>query len=237
MPLFLLVHEMTNDTNYTTNEIDHENNAETEAVCRGLSSINKVNEFKNDLKQTFERAKSAIKARLLNKATGEMIEITDELKHKFRLSRMQGRVHAWAESVKGFGGLKGGFRYRQVMITLTFNPSVKWYAKCITQFIQAVLNLLKADLMAYAWVAEMQERGVPHYHVFLITKKGAWIPTPDKPHGQRKTKLWAHGSTNTQNAKSPYYLVKYTEKNSKKKAFIGACVFLRFGLLKMFLAN
>ena len=148
-----------------------------------------------------------------------MIEITDELKHKFRLARMQGRVHSWAGAVNSFGGLKGGFRYRNVMITLTYNPSKQWKKGHINSFMDGVKRVLGGDLVAYAWVAEMQARGVPHYHVYLVVKKGAKIPMPDKAYGQRGHKLWAHGMTKIETAKSPYYLVKYTGKEQQKEGF------------------
>jgi len=212
MSLLLLVHEMTNNTNYTTEPIDHENNVDLEDSSRGLSAINKENEYNHNPKEK-------ITARLVNKATGEMIEITDELKHKFRIDRMQKRVHAWAESVKSFGGLEVGKDYRQVMITLTYTPDVKWQPGHINGFMDGVKRVLGDKLLAYAWVAEMQERGVPHYHVNLVVKKGAKIPMPDKAYGQRGHKLWAHGMTKIETVKSPYYLVKYTGKEHQKQGF------------------
>jgi hypothetical protein len=211
MSLLLLVHEMTNTENYTTEPLMQENKADLEGSSRGLSSTNKDNEFD-------DAPKEKIKARLVNKKTGEVIEITDELRHKFRLDRMQKRIHAWAESVKSFGGLEKK-KYRSVMITLTYNPNVRWHKKHITVFMEGVKRVLGGDLVAYAWVAEMQERGVPHYHVYLVVKRGAKIPMPDKAYGQRGHKLWAHGMTRIETAKSPFYLVKYTGKEHQKEGF------------------
>ena len=195
-----------NTVNRTTQPC--ESNAGDEAQVRGLSAINKGNEPEN-----------TVKARLLNRKTGEIIEITDELRHKFRISRMQGRVHAWAEAVKTFGGLAGGGRYRCVMATLTYRPGVNWKAGHINNFIDGVKRACGKGMVAYAWVSEMQERGIPHYHVCFILKKGVLIPTPDKPHGKRKHVLWPHGMSNVQGAKSPYYLVKYTGKEHQKEGF------------------
>jgi hypothetical protein len=183
-------------------------NAEGGNGSRGLSAINKGNEPEKE-----------VKARLLNRKTGEIIEITEELKHKFRLDRMNGRVHAWAEAVQSFGGLKGGFRYRCVMITLTYDPSVKWKAGHINNFMDGVKRAVGKGLLAYAWVSEMQLRGVPHYHAFLVVKKGTFIPTPDKPHGKRGHVLWPHGMTKIETARSPFYLVKYTGKEHQKEGF------------------
>lgn len=179
------------------------------ASIRGLSFTNKVNEFENE----------PFNPRLLNRATGEVLEITPEIKHKFRLSRMQRRVYAWANAMKSIGGLKGGFRYRQVMITLTYAPDVKWSPNQIKDFMSGLKRVLGDNLLAYAWVAEMQERGVPHYHVFCVVKKGTKIPMPDKPYGQRGHVLWPYGMTKIETAKTPYYLVKYTGKEHQKEGF------------------
>ena len=179
------------------------------ASIRGLSFTNKVNEFENE----------PFNPRLLNRVTGEVLEITPEIKHKFRLSRMQRRVYAWANAMKSIGGLKGGFRYRQVMITLTYAPAVKWSPNQIKDFMSGLKRVLGDKLLAYAWVAEMQERGVPHYHVFCVVKKGTKIPMPDKPYGQRGHVLWPFGMTKIETAKTPYYLVKYTGKEHQKEGF------------------
>jgi hypothetical protein len=206
--------------------LTQENTHDGETSSRGLSSTNKGNESE---KQPFlglsdvpnlNYDEKDTKARLVNRQTGEVILITDEIKQKFRLARMQLRIHSWAMAVNSFGGLKGGNKYRSVMITLTYRPDIKWMAGHINNFMDGVKRVLGNKLIAYAWVAEMQpKRCVPHYHVYLVVKKGAKIPMPDKAYGKRKHKLWPHGSTNIQTAKSPFYLVKYTGKEHQKEGF------------------
>ena len=207
-PFFVGCEQTSNETNYNTKPIDHENNAGGEAVCRGLSNTNKGNELEN-----------SPKTRLLNEKTGEIIEITPELKHKFRLAKMQARIHAWSCAVKLFGGLDGGKRYRSVMITMTYREGEYWQPNHINLFMDGLKRVLGDKFVAYAWVSEMQKRLVPHYHVFLVVKRGTWIPTPDKPHGQRGHVLWPHGSTKTETARSPFYLMKYTGKEYQKEGF------------------
>lgn len=186
-----------------------ENSVSEETSSRGLSPSNKVHEFESVSGDT----------RLLNKVTGEVLELTPEMKHKFRLSRMQSRVYAWANAVKAFGGLKGGRSYRQVMITLTYAPDVQWSPNHIRDFIKGLRRVCGDNLLAYAWVSEMQARGVPHYHVFAVVRKGTRIPKPDKPFGQRGHKLWPHGMSKIETAKSAFYLVKYTGKEHQKEGF------------------
>jgi len=64
-------------------------------------------------------------------------------------------------------------------------------------------------LLAYAWVLEMQKRGAPHYHLLLYVKRGTRIPRPDD-------KLWSHGSSRIETARSAYYIVTYTGKEYQK---------------------
>ena len=200
---------MPSDFNTVNQSEQHENSDSEsgETSIRGLSAINKVHGFEEE-----------IKARLVNHATGEIIEITEELKHKFRLQRMNARVHAWAMALKSVGGLIGK-AYRQVMITLTYDPMIEWKPNHIRDFMKGVRRVLGGDLRAYSWVAEMQERGVPHYHVYLVVNRGARIPMPDKAYGQRGHKLWGHGMTKIETARNPFYLVKYTGKEHQKMGF------------------
>lgn len=65
--------------------------------------------------------------------------------------------------------------------------------------------------MAYAWVAETQERGAVHYHVIMVVNRGTHIPMPDK------AGWWKWGSTKIQSANSPFYIAKYTGKEYQKE--------------------
>jgi hypothetical protein len=70
---------------------------------------------------------------------------------------------------------------------------------------------LRGNLLAYAWVAELQERGAVHYHVILVVNRGTSIPMPDK------AGWWTWGSTKIQSANTPFYIAKYTGKEYQKE--------------------
>lgn len=67
------------------------------------------------------------------------------------------------------------------------------------------------NLRAYAWVAELQERGAVHYHVILLLNRGTALPKPDK------AGWWTYGSTKVQTVNSAFYIAKYTGKEHQKE--------------------
>lgn len=154
---------------------------------RGLSSYNKV---------------SAV--RVASKKTGEIIEIS---KAKTRLSRLRRRVFAWSRAIKPVAGQTT----RTVMITLTYRKSWLWMPNQIRKFMHDLRKHLRGNLLAYAWVAELQERGAVHYHVILVVNRGTHIPMPDK------VGWWKWGSSKIQTANTPYYIAKYTGKEYQKE--------------------
>jgi hypothetical protein len=133
-----------------------------------------------------------------------------------RLSRCQRRVHAWAgvlprrprrlrraASAVGVGP-------RMVMMTLTYRDVNGWHLYDIRDFMKALHQVLGSSLYGYAWVLEMQKRGVPHYHVILYVKRGTRIPKPDE-------RLWKHGLSKIETVKSPFYICKYTSGKKQKQ--------------------
>jgi hypothetical protein len=109
-----------------------------------------------------------------NAETGEGWEIDPDAA---RLSRLRRRVHAWADALRDY--TQDNRKYRKVMITLTYRPGVEWQPGHIRVFMRRLRKRLRAALVAYAWVAEMQRRGAVHYHVLLVVRRGASIPRPD----------------------------------------------------------
>jgi hypothetical protein len=112
-----------------------------------------------------------------------------------------------------------GIGPRLVMLTLTYGDaetehqvSEGWEPNHIRTFMQGLRKLLKDKLWAYAWVAEMQERGSLHYHVMVYVAPGTDIPEPDK------AGLWPHGITQRATAKrGPWYILKYAGKAHQKE--------------------
>lgn len=126
---------------------------------------------------------------------------------KFRIRKLQKRVHAWAEVL---ADLIASGRYRMVMITLTYAKVEAWRANHIKEFRMELKRRCGAGLVAYAWVAELQGRGAVHYHMMVLVKRGTKIPKPDK------SGMWKHGSSKIETARTVYYICKYTGKQHQK---------------------
>lgn len=142
-----------------------------------------------------------------------------------RIRRCQRRVHAWAEALPHDN--RAGRRYRSakkigpraVMMTLTYEKADAWQPLQIRDFMKSIKRDLADNLLGYAWVLEMQQRGAPHYHVLLYVKRGTKIARPDDG-------LWEYGSSRIETAHSLYYICKYTGKMYQKEHLpIGARMF------------
>lgn len=139
--------------------------------------------------------------------TGQEIEID---RFKSRLDRLRGRVDAWCQAVDDY--LKAcGHGYRLVMVRLSYRPGAYWRPGQISAYVRRLSRHLRGDLIAYADVAEVQERGAVHYHLMVLVRAGADVPLPDA------SGMWPHGSSNVQTARSPWYLKSYTGKESQKR--------------------
>lgn len=165
---------------------------EPECINRGLSNSNKV--------QTVV---------LKNTVTGEQIELDRD---QIRISKLRRRVFGWANTIKDYlPGYGQGKDYRKVMITLTYADVAGWRPNHIRDYIKEFKRRLGDNLIALAWVAELQERGAVHYHVMAVAKKGTRIPMPDK------SGMWKHGMSRVETARSVFYLCSYLKKAYQKK--------------------
>lgn len=86
----------------------------------------------------------------------------------------------------------GGFRFARKFVTLTYRGSDEWspshirdYLKCVREWARR-----KRIRVPYVWVAELQGRGVIHYHVCHWVPLSVKLPFPD----QRG--WWQHGMSN-----------------------------------------
>lgn len=77
----------------------------------------------------------------------------------------------------------------------------------------------------YAWVAELQQRGVIHYHVIVWLAAGLTPPKPDTPWRRTDKRgnvyhepaMWPHGMSNRMRSTAPVaYLMKYASKIESK---------------------
>lgn len=149
-----------------------------------------------------------VKMYIRNKLTGQSFELS----RKFaRVRHTQRRVHAWATALDPLLRERGT-KYRLVMARLSYRPGDDWRANDVREFCLKVRDELGKSLKAYAWVAELQERGAVHYHVLMLVDRGTRIPFFDK------AGWWVHGSTRIETAvRTIFYICSYTAKEGYQK--------------------
>lgn len=106
-------------------------------------------------------------------------------------------------------------RERLLMVTLTYRGDNRaWAPQHISDYIHRVRKWfarLTSRKLRYVWVAELQERGVIHYHAVF------WMPSHITMPRADKRGWWPHGMTKTEVAKKPIgYLMSYVSKISSK---------------------
>jgi hypothetical protein len=105
--------------------------------------------------------------------------------------------------------------FRVVGIGLTFRRLEDFHKGAIRGYLNRLVVWLKRKGVRryfYAWVMEVQQRGVPHYHILLAYEGGIRIPFPDQS-------WWSYGSSNLQvlgGRSLMRYLTKYFEKELEK---------------------
>jgi hypothetical protein len=142
---------------------------------------------------------------LRHKTTGEVV-IVDAFRK--RLEKMRKRIVAWAEIVEPYAKKN---RCRTIMVRLSYAKIEDYQAGHIREYLKRCKERLGNKLLAWAWVAELQERGAVHYHVLVVVPKGTKFPMPDV------SGMWKQGSSNVQTARAgAWYLVKYVGKEYQK---------------------
>lgn len=133
-----------------------------------------------------------------------------EASFESRFNRMRRAV--WWSGQGHSEKFSGLFGSRAWFVTLTYRPGVEWEAKHIADALQRCRVWLKRqanEKLRYTWVAELQKRGVIHYHIIIFLPKRLSMPKWDK------RGWWPHGFTNVQVARSGVgYLMKYVSKCS-----------------------
>jgi len=144
---------------------------------------------------------------IVNNDTGEGWVVNNKMA---RVKRLQRRIHAWATAIKS--AMDGG-GLRLVMVGLTYRPGEEWQPNHMRDFVVLLHKKLGLSLKAYAWAAELQERGAVHYHFLMLVDRRARIPFFDK------AGWWVHGSTSfsKDEVRSPFYLCSYTAKANYQK--------------------
>lgn len=133
---------------------------------------------------------------------------------KTRLKKMSHGIKT-AARLMGEVCQRNGFRYRAAMVTLTYAPGSTWRPRHVTEFLHTVRKFCRraGKAFRYVWVAEMQQRGVVHYHVLVWMPEGFRLPKPDE------RGWWPHGATRIEWArKAAGYLAKYASKGQEPDA-------------------
>jgi len=131
---------------------------------------------------------------------------------RLRLDKLRKKVFAWCSAVSPLWSKSG---VKRCMITLTYDTAgtvgeaSNWSPKHISVFLDRLKKRKGLKVLAYAWVVEMQSRGVPHYHVILLYN--GVVPYPDK------SGLWRYGMSNIKfRLRTPFYISTYLKKSYQK---------------------
>ena len=138
-----------------------------------------------------------------------------------RVTRLRKGVGVGAKCLLNLGE---GRAENNVMVTLTYDtnrPGIEavghsyWKPRHVSDYIRAVrawfAKRCPGQRLRYVWVAELQKRGVLHYHAVFFLPAGVSMPRADK------RGWWPHGMTNTLKATAPVaYLMKYASKADSK---------------------
>lgn len=136
-----------------------------------------------------------------------------------RVTRLRKGVGVASKSLLNLGE---GRAENNVMVTLTYDTKHcgeighhYWKPRHVSDYIRAVRSWFAkrcpGQRLRYVWVAELQKRGVLHYHAVFFLPAGVGMPRADK------RGWWPHGMTNTLKATAPVaYLMKYASKADSK---------------------
>lgn len=151
----------------------------------------------------------------------ETIEIDHQ---KARITRMQKSVGVSAKALHHLGAKN----QRIWMLTLTYRGTNRdWRPHHISRYMDALrkwhYSRTGSKKVRYVWVAELQKRGVIHYHVCVWLDNGLTPPKPDscwRMKGETQWPMWDHGMSNRVRAKHPVaYLMKYASKGTSEGKF------------------
>lgn len=100
-------------------------------------------------------------------------------------------------------------RWQKKMLTMTYRPGVDWSPEHMAHWSNMFRTWCRRRSVKcrYVWVAELQVRGVVHYHIVIWVQRGVFLPQSDR------NGWWPHGSTRTETVQSPMsYIMKYATK-------------------------
>ena len=154
-----------------------------------------------------------------------MAENSIEIDHrKARITRMQKSVGISAKALHHLGKKNQSVW----MLTLTYEGDNRnWRPEHISRFLDGLrkwhYSRTGDKKVRYVWVAELQKRGVIHYHVCVWLNDSLTPPKPDrswKKSGSFQAPMWGHGMSNRVKATHPVaYLMKYASKGTSEGKF------------------
>ena len=145
---------------------------------------------------------------------------------RLRLVTLRRRIFAWSRVIEPITQLRG---VKMAMYRLSYDTegtlvhASHWEAGDIREFMMRLRARMGKRLLAYAWVAELQVRGVMHYHVCMVYR--GYAPMPDRSyhskdgrnHWRSFKRMWEHGNSHTDfEVRSPYYMASYCKKAYQK---------------------
>lgn len=142
-------------------------------------------------------------------------------KAQCRVTRLRKGLGIAAKQLHNMGSLT----QKIWMLTLTYaGDNRQWRPEHISRFIDALRKWHHAKTgfrkLRYAWVAELQGRGVIHYHCIVWLDGALTPPMPDKNwkcKGEWMPPMWPHGMSNRLLSTAPVaYLMKYASKVDSK---------------------
>ena len=138
--------------------------------------------------------------------------------------KMRAKSKHFMRAVKKMVSQEKLVRAVAVAVTLTFRDNAE-FLRCrsrrprsgVSQYLRDVTQWVErrgGKVLAHAFVLELQERGVPHYHVLLILDRPMRMPKPDEW-------VWDYGMSNifslgSVERLSVSYLAKYLQKGDQK---------------------
>lgn len=149
------------------------------------------------------------------------IEIDRE---KARITRMRKSVGISAKALHHLGTKKQNV----FMLTLTYRGTNRdWSPHHISRFLDALrrwhYSRTGSKKVRYVWVAELQKRGVIHYHCLVWLDAGLTPPKPDcawRNRGVWNAPMWPHGMSNRVLSHAPVaYIMKYASKGNSEGKF------------------
>lgn len=139
-----------------------------------------------------------------------------------RLKKMKRRVCKAAELHEK--ATAGATDTAAAMVTLTYRNPGEWSARHLSEALKRVRHWLgrRGRRFRYVWAAELQARGVIHYHVIAwfpakLTKSGQARTVDDTPPFWDEMGWWPHGSSQSEWARNPVgYIASYVSKIGSK---------------------